>query len=70
MSKAHSGTEPQRGRRGGFPGNRFGNTQGGYSPRGGRGYYNNSSYRGSRGDYRQSPDYFDSTLSAATAAKP
>jgi hypothetical protein len=70
MSKAHAGPDTQRGRRGGFSGNRFGNNQGGFTPRGGRGYFNNSSYRGSRGDYRQSPDYFDSTLSAAAAAKP
>jgi hypothetical protein len=68
ISKNNSGSEFSRGRRGNYSGGRSGGNSG-FHQRGGRGFNNN--FRGSgRGRYQQSPDYFDSTITAASNSKP
>jgi hypothetical protein len=69
LSKNTSGSEFHRGRGGRFSGGR----NGGYSnfnQRGGRGFNSNFSRGSHRGGYQQSPDYFDSTVAAASNTKP
>jgi len=68
LSKNSSGSEFSRGRRGNYSGNRSNYSNSGQ--RGGRGYGSNF-FRGSnRGGFQQSPDYFDSTVTAAANTKP
>ena len=69
LSKNSSGSEFSRARRGNYSGGRSGGNSG-YQHRGGRGF-NNNFFRGSgRGNNQASPDYFDSTVTAASNSKP
>jgi hypothetical protein len=69
LSKNSLGSEFARGRRGNFPGGRSGGYSG--SNQGGGHGFNNNFFRGSnRGGYQQSPDYFDSTVTAVSNSKP
>jgi hypothetical protein len=69
MSKNNSGSDYHRGRGGRFSGSRTGGFSN-FNQRGGRGYNNNFTRGSGRGGYQQTSDYFDSTVTAASVAKP